>query len=316
MRSISFRDFDAFSASVRDVDAVMTLENPERRLWTINQVNIQGIDVQLGLVGSGNLIEGQSWQNGTLIYFPLSPRVAYRANGIALDKNEFMVLEPGCEFCLSTKFAHDWCSVFLPTGFVRGDDPLGPSSASPVSEMARCRVAPANRQLMARFNYVVNQVMMASANSSDFENSPAAKSAAVELKEVASLVLREVQTIKSDRLGRPATSRTRIIHSCKDLIEARAGTLVRVEELAAKAGVSERTLRQVFYDYFGIGPLRYLQLRQLHQVKRALNEADPEAIRVSNVLTKHGVWEFGRFASRYRRLFGELPSQTLRAPLS
>jgi AraC family ethanolamine operon transcriptional activator len=312
MKSVSFRDFDAFSASVRDVDAVMMLENPARRLWTINQVNIEGIDVQLGQVGSGNLIEGQSWQYGTLMYLPLSPRVAYRANGIALDKNELMVLEPGCEFCLSTKFAHDWCSIFLPTRFVRDDDPPGPSSASPVSEMARCRRTPANRQLVARFNYVVNQVMMASANSSDFENSPAAKSAAIALKEVASLVLRGVQTIKSDHLGRPAIPRSQIIHSCKDLIEAQAGTLVRVEELAAKASVSERTLRQVFYDFFGIGPARYLQLRQVHQVHRELRKADPKTTRISNVLTKHGIWEFGRFASRYRRLFGELPSQTLR----
>lgn len=153
---------------------------------------------------------------------------------------------------------------------------------------------------------------MASANSSDFENSPAAKSAAIALKEVASLVLRGVQTIKSDHLGRPAIPRSQIIHSCKDLIEAQAGTLVRVEELAAKASVSERTLRQVFYDFFGIGPARYLQLRQVHQVHRELRKADPKTTRISNVLTKHGIWEFGRFASRYRRLFGELPSQTLR----
>jgi AraC family transcriptional regulator, ethanolamine operon transcriptional activator len=29
------------------------------------------------------------------------------------------------------------------------------------------------------------------------------------------------------------------------------------------------------------------------------------------VLTRHGIWEFGRFAARYRRQFGELPSTTL-----
>ncbi|GAG23177.1 unnamed protein product, partial [marine sediment metagenome] len=62
MQSRHFRDFDAFSSAVRDVDAVMMLQNPVRRLWTIDQVNIAGIDVQLGQVGSGNLIEGQSWQ--------------------------------------------------------------------------------------------------------------------------------------------------------------------------------------------------------------------------------------------------------------
>ena len=61
----------------------------------------------------------------------------------------------------------------------------------------------------------------------------------------------------------------------------------------------------------GVGALRYLQLRQLHQVYRTLRSADPETESVSNVLCRHGVWEWGRFARRYRLTFGELPSQTL-----
>jgi AraC family ethanolamine operon transcriptional activator len=32
---------------------------------------------------------------------------------------------------------------------------------------------------------------------------------------------------------------------------------------------------------------------------------------VAEVLVGHGIWEFGRFAGRYRAHFGELPSQTL-----
>ena len=78
------------------------------------------------------------------------------------------------------------------------------------------------------------------------------------------------------------------------------------------AGVSERTLRTAFHEYFGVGPVRYLQLRQLRQVHSALRAADPEAASVGDLLVQHGEWEFSRFARRYRRLFGELPSQTLR----
>ncbi|MGB5636772.1 MAG: helix-turn-helix domain-containing protein [Waterburya sp.] len=82
--------------------------------------------------------------------------------------------------------------------------------------------------------------------------------------------------------------------------------------MAAAAQVSERTLRTAFNEYFGVGPIRYLQLRQLNQVHHALGAADPEAVSVSDVLFRNGVWELSRFASRYRRLFGELPSETLR----
>ncbi len=34
---------------------------------------------------------------------------------------------------------------------------------------------------------------------------------------------------------------------------------------------------------------------------------------VSGAATKHGFFELGRFSSRYRDMFGELPSQTLAA---
>ena len=33
---------------------------------------------------------------------------------------------------------------------------------------------------------------------------------------------------------------------------------------------------------------------------------------VTDVLSLHGIWDFGRFAARYRRQFGELPSETVR----
>jgi hypothetical protein len=35
-----------------------------------------------------------------------------------------------------------------------------------------------------------------------------------------------------------------------------------------------------------------------------------EEVSVADVLLQHGEWEFGRFAARYRRLLGELPSDT------
>ena len=122
--------------------------------------------------------------------------------------------------------------------------------------------------------------------------------------------LRQTSLLRQE--GRPKLSRKKIIDRCQNLLEVRNDQPVLVEELATAASVSERTLRTAFNEYFGVGPVRYLQLRQLHQIYRALQVADPEAVSVSDMFLEYGVWEFGRFASRYRRLFGELPSETLR----
>ncbi len=84
--------------------------------------------------------------------------------------------------------------------------------------------------------------------------------------------------------------------------------------MSALAGVSERTLRRVFNNYYGVGPRSYLMLRQLNKVRQSLLASDCEQTTVTDVLTRWGVWEFGRFSGRYKRQFGELPSTTLRRP--
>jgi transcriptional regulator GlxA family with amidase domain len=85
-----------------------------------------------------------------------------------------------------------------------------------------------------------------------------------------------------------------------------------VEQLAAAVGVSERTLRDAFQQYFGVAPVQFLNSRTLHQVRAALKAADPPRATVTKIATQFGVWQFGRFARDYRFLFRELLSETLR----
>jgi AraC family ethanolamine operon transcriptional activator len=301
MKSLQFNEFDAFAETVSDVDAVMTLQNPERRVWKINQTAVEGLHIQLGQVGSGNIVEGQSWSDGTLLYSPLSAGVTYRANGVALGPEDFMVLDPSREFCIATKHAHDWCTVLLPQG-----DPSQDFGTHDIAWRA-------TRELAGRFRYTVREILRASANSTCFADSVGAKVAAAELQEVTSAILTKPQPSIAEISGRPRLSRKNVLQVCNELIEVRAGLPIRVADLVAATGVPERTLRQVFQDYFGVGPLRYLKLRQLNQVFAALRTADSKATHVGDILIAYGIWEFGRFSSNYRRLFGETPSQTLRS---
>ena len=305
----SFNDFEAFKESVHDVDCSMMLQNPNKRIWSTYHIKFLDIHVQLGKLGSGNIVEGQSSSNGYIIYQPLTDTCEYSANGTVLGQHSFMILEPGCDFCISTKDEHDWCSIFIPSSkLIRGSDPVEPSSDS---EKMICQVFHSNPQVTNQFFGFVRRLMTIGINYSQIESDLLSNLLAEEALEIVSLILGQRQGGETNLEGRPCIPRQEIIRRSQKLIEKRKGQPILVGELSAAAGVSQRTLRRAFNEYFGVSPVRYLQLRQLNQIHLALKSADPEELSVSSVMLKYGVCEFGRFASKYRELFGKLPSETL-----
>jgi len=83
-------------------------------------------------------------------------------------------------------------------------------------------------------------------------------------------------------------------------------------ELCQVAGISERTLQYAFKDFFDMSPQMFMTRRRFHSVRRALLEVDPSSVSVSEIAIEHSFFELGHFAGKYRRHFGELPSETLR----
>ena len=95
------------------------------------------------------------------------------------------------------------------------------------------------------------------------------------------------------------------------VIEA-SQTMPTATELARHVGVTERTLLRTFQDTYGVPPKKYLMLCELHHIRRMLQAGATHNATVTDVLSRYAIWDFGRFAARYRRQFGELPSETVR----
>ena len=103
-----------------------------------------------------------------------------------------------------------------------------------------------------------------------------------------------------------------IITRFEDFLAEHPDRPLYLTEICAGIGVAERTLRASCEQHLGMGPIRFLTLRRMHLVRRALVRAEPEETTVTRVVTDHGFWELGRFSVAYRALFGESPSDTLR----
>jgi AraC-like DNA-binding protein len=95
-------------------------------------------------------------------------------------------------------------------------------------------------------------------------------------------------------------------------LDGRPDEPIKLDTLAALAGVRPRTLEGHFKTYLGTTPLGWVRRLRLARARQQLLAADEQAS-VTNIAIANGFSELGRFAAQYRRQFGELPSQTLRA---
>src|SRR5437660_1217441 len=87
----------------------------------------------------------------------------------------------------------------------------------------------------------------------------------------------------------------KIIARFKEYLEAHTGRILYLTEICSAINVAERTLRVACEEHLGMGPIRFLFLRRMHLVHRAIQQADPSATTVTRLATDHGFWELGRF---------------------
>jgi AraC-like DNA-binding protein len=107
---------------------------------------------------------------------------------------------------------------------------------------------------------------------------------------------------------------TMIMRRFRRAVEEKPDQALFIPELCKAIAVSERTLRICCQEQLGVSPKQYLLLRRMHLVRRSLRESAPTATTVTEIATRYGFWQFGRFAGEYKSLFGELPSATLACP--
>ena len=85
-----------------------------------------------------------------------------------------------------------------------------------------------------------------------------------------------------------------------------------IVDVCRYAGVSQRSLQYCFLDTLGLTPVAYLRIARLHRVRTELRDPSASGLKVGDVATRWGFWHLSKFAGDYQKLFGELPSETLR----
>lgn len=92
-----------------------------------------------------------------------------------------------------------------------------------------------------------------------------------------------------------------------DFVYANIRNDISAYDMAKALGVSYRVLSYAFRDSLGVSPYQYILTEKLHGVRRELKS---ESASVIQSCVSFGFETPSRFARQYKRLFGELPSQT------
>jgi len=114
-------------------------------------------------------------------------------------------------------------------------------------------------------------------------------------------------------LGQPAKA---IVPShvkrVEEYIVAHAAEPLTVAGLAAYAKVSASSLYAGFRDFRNSSPMAYLKHVRLQRVNQDLRNADQANETVAQIALRWGFRHLGHLATDYKKMFGELPSDTLR----
>ena len=108
----------------------------------------------------------------------------------------------------------------------------------------------------------------------------------------------------------PARTAPRTVRRAEEFIEANWNKPITVEDLAAVAGTSARSLFRTFRHSRGCSPMVFAKQVRLRRAQQMLQSTD-QPLTVAQVASVCGFADVGHFSSEYYRSFGELPSKTL-----
>jgi AraC-like DNA-binding protein len=302
---IDATDPDLFAAAIRpQCDFIVTERGPFKAsstLFDLGRVYAQRVEEQLARIRHYKLVRGG-------VLFLTEPGPSMFMNGAEIGINQIALINPGASYISRLSGATRWGAVTLAKGDI---DDLG------ITDTGGCLNGSAEVTVLTPPPAVLDRLRSLHVYMGCLaKNDPAS---AVDTQLTHDLEYSLIDTVHGILNMRASRSRGRgrshhrlIVDRFRMLLEAHEEGPVSLVDISRRIGTSGRTLRLACQEHLAVSPLRYVFLRRMRSARRALLQADPDILHVTDIATDHGFWELGRFAVNYRKLFGESPSATLR----
>ena len=307
--SLTLFDADALSDSVRSSRFEhLQLERGDFRA-DLKRVDVGQLTVDAGCYTRKVMARGDFPSDRVIVGCVLNSREAGNMNGHHFSVNDVVVFPEGAELDCTLPAATNWCSVQLSREILAQ---MGCAAMT----FDRVKVLPGHRAENLRLSRLLDRLTKARASNED----RAPENCASPLAFDEEMLLEQIRRTLNEHLGRRARGRRpslrermTLVRRFEQLVKDRIDTPVRIPELCAELGISQRTLEHVFKLEMGLTPKQFDNMLRLNAARQRLLRASVEQATIAQVAEQCGISHLGRFAAAYLRQFGELPSDTVGA---
>ncbi len=306
--------FDQYCRAVKQARVSFVLTKREEAPWWLHVVSGPSTVLQFGSDGGASVVHGTVLDDDYILIGRHRPSAALiTINGEIVTSNNFVLLPPGGQFVFSVDRSRTWFAISMPRAIVEALCFNNNNLRNRLTER-RASLLPLtpdqNRELIARAE---RMHALASEGPCDALIEAAEADLLSTVRHVLSNETSE-QRAKLDNAALKANDT--VMRALSSLGNGELGDGWYVEEMAEAAHVHPRTLLRAFRRVIGMGPVRYLRLRQLNFIRQQLYCATDDRLTVTQIMQAAGASDMGRASGSYKILFGELPSETLRAALA
>ena len=279
--------------------------------WRLQRLELGNVGIEIGTNSVGCIYHGVSRPGSLVFYVPPSFPEEVALDGQRFERGGFSWVAPTREVHICRKGAGRWLALGIDnTTALQRFDREGLAIDTTLFE--NNHVGRVDMRSTTDLTSFACRAFAVEARNPGILRAGAAREAF--RQELLDLLLRALHSIErrgARGRGRPRIARRIVLARALGLVESCADQNLHVDDLCRAGGVSWTTLNVVFREYLGMSPHRYLMVRRLHAIRTALDAAGPDDT-VSEICGRYGVWDIGRFAAQFHRMFGLLPSQMLR----
>ncbi len=299
-------DIDEQAASLREWDQVYEQLSPGRFVGVLHELRFAGVQLFRESTSQAVHESGTPWRGSRAIGIPV------RMNGTPVFAGEAVV--PGT---IVNVGPDDEVDFYAPRGFeILGLVVDAATLARHAAEVehrdieepfAHRVLVPAGERLDALRRLLQSVLQSCDANPGALQFRQSQR--VLEQTLLAALVA--LASPDSASATAACASRRNLVDAAKAFMRAHIAEAITVADICRELRVSRRTLQYGFQEVLGINPVRLLRAMRLNGVRRDLRAGARPRDTVQDIAARWGFWHLGHFVTDYKRMFGELPSETL-----